>query len=155
MMVKRWVFFILLSASISVIAGEAANKITVMSPASAGSTGPITISSDSKIVQDYLKKGGAKNKNTLNNNAVQKTVPGGKAIRHGKKSDLNQNKKPEEPVVVHLASPGSQPPVQNKTEKFVFQDITARGSSVARTPADLAKRTSTIESMRQTAARQR
>ena len=112
----------------SVLATEVVNKITVTTPSNNKANVPMTISSDSKIVRESLDNYKAAQVKA-NNVVTSKVVPG--TVKDGR---LNNNVFPKErkseSIIIHLDAPEDQPPVVNKTERFVFRDITARGADV-------------------------
>lgn len=137
-------------AANSVLAAEIVHKITATTSSSNKAKIPMTISSDSKIVRESLDNYKA-SQDKASNAVTSKVVPG--AVKNGQlnKNVFPKERKPE-PIIIHLDAPEDQPPVVNKTERFVFRDITARGADVIAQPDNLIERTKKIELLRRQSA---
>lgn len=148
---KAIVFCLVFTAN-SILAGEIANKVTITAPSNNSANIPMTISSDSKMVKEFLGKYNAAQAKARSKNILPGALP---------RTDMPKRKinntvikaKNIKPVVIHLDVPDVQPPVVNTTEHFVFRDITSRGTNIADLSNDIAKRTRKIELLRQAAAK--
>ena len=151
---SKSIAFCIVWASFTVYAGESTTKISKTIPSSTRAVVPVAISSNSKMVKDFLKQyksAQVNNKNSANNvapKASSRVYAGG-----SQNKSVTLKEKNKEQVVIHLDTPETLPPVVNKTEYFVFRDITRRGEIISGQSNDLAERMKKIELLRQAALR--
>ena len=141
-----------LSMSFSVYAGESLNKISKSEPSNSHAITPAAISSDSKMVKEFLKNYKIDQVKSNDRNSVSKKSS---SVFIGNQKDRNIaiKEKNKEQTIIHLNVPETQPLVINKTEYFVFRDITLRGDYVVNQSKDIAERKKKIESLRQAVLR--
>ncbi len=152
MIAKSTLFLIcLLHITMPASAAEPANRITVTTPSSANYSAPMTVSSDSKMVQELLRKHKPQNRNKLQSQVSSRRSVADTVGKNRRQPD--KNNKASEPKIIHLENAENQPAVVNTTKTFIFRDITSRGGDAAGHQADMAQREINIESLRQAAAR--
>ena len=151
---SKSIAFCIVWTSFTAYAGESINKISKTIPSSTRAVVPVAISSNSKMVKDFLKQyksAQVNNKNSANNAVPKASSRVYASGRQNKSVTLKEKNKAQ--VVIHLDTPETLPPVVNKTGYFVFRDITRRGEIITGQSNDLAERMKKIESLRQAALR--
>lgn len=138
---SRTVIFFLLLVSHQMVIAESTHIAKVSNK---NAKTPITVSSDSKEIKAFLANYKAdKLKGNRQTNIDKLNV----SARQNQKSVVTKKEKIEKPIVIDLKSPIVQPSVVNKTNKFIFRDITARGEANVQL-TNIVERSKIIDSLR-------